>query len=133
MRSVVGYAKGRPTKIQLVMVDWTEVELRTARAYRKMRDAAERDGIVLEIRSGFRSHEQQMNLYQRWRAGWGNMAAKPGFSNHQAGRAIDLVVHDPTVLAWLTKHAPKYGFWRTVRSEPWHWEFRPIKSRRLRR
>jgi hypothetical protein len=48
----------------------------------------------------------------------GNLAAKPGYSNHQSGRALDL-----SVSSWLVNNAARFGFKRTVPSEAWHYEF----------
>jgi hypothetical protein len=132
-RITTGYRKGRPIRVALVEIDWSYVEVKTARAYRAMQRAAAEDGIELLIRSGFRSHEHQTWLYQAWRAGWGNRAARPGHSNHQSGSALDLVVHDPAVRAWLDRHARRFGFRRTVKKEPWHWEFSPPRRRVLAR
>jgi len=132
IHSAIGYRNGRPLTIQLVVVDWIRVEIRTAQAFRAMQRAADADGIELVIRSGFRTHESQGSLYQRWRAGVGNPAARPGFSNHQSGRALDLVVQDPRTLAWLDRNARRFGFRRTVPTEPWHWEL-VGGSRRARR
>jgi len=133
-RSATGYRNGRPIKIELVMIDWAEVEVKTARAFRAMQAAALADGVELMIRSGFRTHERQTWLYRAWRAGWGNRAAKPGFSNHESGRALDLVIHDPATFAWLERHAKKFGFRRTVKKEPWHWELvgRPRSAARTK-
>jgi hypothetical protein len=47
-----------------------------------------------------------------------NLAAAPGYSNHQSGRALDL-----TVSSWLANNAARFGFKRTVPSEAWHYEF----------
>lgn len=116
-----GYRKGKKLKLQLVQIGWAEVELETARAFLAMREAAAADGIDLAIRSGWRSHERQAWLYQAWRMGLGNKAARPGYSNHQAGRALDIYLDAPTY-AWLEKNARRFGFRRTVRKEPWHWE-----------
>jgi hypothetical protein len=58
-----------------------------------------------------------------------NLAAKPGYSNHQSGSALDLNTSAPGVYAWLSKNAGKFGFKRTVPSEAWHWEYlgsRPV-------
>lgn len=126
-RVEIGYRKGRALKLRLVTIGWAEVEIATARAYLQMEAAAEADGIALGIRSGFRSHERQMWLYEAYRAGWGNLAARPGYSNHQAGRALDLYIDDPRTLAWLGTHARRYGFRQTVRSEPWHFEYTPVR------
>jgi hypothetical protein len=120
-RPAVGYRRGRPMKLRVVTVGWADVELRTARAFLAMRQAAARSGIDLWINSGYRTHEQQTLLYRAWREGWGNGAARPGYSKHQSGRALDLDVRDPATFAWLKRHARRFGFRRTVRSEPWHW------------
>ena len=119
-----GYKNGKPMRIRVVQIGWADVEIATARAFRKMAAAAAKDGVSLFIRSGFRSHERQHWLYRAWREGWGNKAARPGFSNHQSGRARDIDM-DGGVAGWLARHAKRFGFRQTVRGEPWHWEFRP--------
>ncbi len=122
-RPVTGYRHGRPTRVQLVVVGGVELEAATARAFRAMAKAARTAGVHLGIRSGFRSHEKQQELYERYRAGWGNLAARPGYSNHQSGRAVDIFIDDHRIYAWLERHARAFGFKRTVRREAWHWEY----------
>ena len=135
---VVGYRGGKAIKLEVVEVDGVLVEIKTAQAFLAMRDAAAEEGVYLQAWSGFRSNEQQAQLYDDWKAGVGNPAAKPGFSNHQSGRAIDinLLGVPRETYEWLKKHAARYGFRRTVPSEPWHWEYsappRPA-GRRARR
>jgi hypothetical protein len=131
-RAAVGYRNGRRVKLRLVEVGWAEVEIRTARAFLAMRDAAARAGVDLWILSGFRSQEQQAALYRAWREGWGNRAARPGYSNHQSGRALDLFVGAPGTRGWLEAHAHRFGFRQTVPGEPWHWEFVEAGRRRPR-
>jgi LAS superfamily LD-carboxypeptidase LdcB len=96
-----------------------------------MQAAAAADGIALRIVSGFRTLERQAELYRAWRQGHGNRAARPGYSNHQAGRALDLDL-DGTVLPWLQANARRHGFHPTVRGEPWHWEFLRAPRRHAR-
>jgi D-alanyl-D-alanine carboxypeptidase len=132
-RTAVGYRKGRPRKISVVTLGWSDVEVRTAKAFLAMRQAAQEAGIELWIRSGFRSHEQQLMFYQAWREGWGNRAARPGHSNHQSGRALDIYIGDPGIFQWLERNARRFGFKRTVRGEPWHWEYTARPARRPRR
>jgi D-alanyl-D-alanine dipeptidase len=117
-----GYVRGRPRTIEVVPVDDVWLAKATARDFRAMQAAAAKVGIELSIRSGFRDHERQIWLYQAWRAGYGNRAARPGYSLHQSGRALDLRVRDPETRAWLKKHARRFGFQRTVSDEPWHFE-----------
>jgi LAS superfamily LD-carboxypeptidase LdcB len=132
-RTAVGYANGKRFKLKIVDVGWAEVEVKTARAFEKMRDAARADGVRLVIWSGFRTYERQAELYRAWRKKEGNLAARPGYSNHQSGRALDLMLQEDGVYEWLKAHAAKFGFRRTVKGEPWHWEFFGTPRRHRRR
>ncbi len=123
-RTVAGYTRGQRTSIEVTTVDQHPVEIRTARAYRSMATAARGDGVTLHIVSGFRSMAHQRQLYAAYRAGRGNLAARPGFSNHQSGLALDLNTQAPRVYGWLARNANRFGFCRTVPSERWHWEWR---------
>jgi hypothetical protein len=125
-QTVKGYEGGTPRSLVVEKVEGTPVEVATARAYRRMARAAERDGVRLAIASGFRTWEEQAALYDCYLTGdcnGGNLAAPPGHSNHQSGLALDLNTHVRSVRKWLEQHAREYGFVRTVRSEPWHWEY----------
>lgn len=124
-RGVMGSRDGRPVPLRVVPVGAAEIELGTARAFLAMREAAARDGVELAVRSGFRDRATQAWLYRAWRAGYGNRAARPGYSDHESGRALDLRLDGPRTLAWLRANARRFGFRATVRSEPWHWVFSP--------
>jgi hypothetical protein len=132
---VDGYRRGRRIAVKVVTVDWAEVEIRTAKALLAMREAATADGIAIRVRSGFRANDHQAWLYAAWREGWGNKAARPGYSVHQSGQALDLELHEPATFAWLEANAARFGFRRTVRKEPWHWEYnkRYVKKRRAKK
>jgi hypothetical protein len=122
----VGYRHGRRHTFEVVPLGpaAVEVELTTARAFLDMRGAAAEVGIELRLVSGFRTAEQQRALFRAWKKGRGNKAARPGMSNHQSGRALDIAVNSvPGAFEWLERHGPTYGFKRTVASEPWHWEY----------
>jgi hypothetical protein len=118
-----GYVHGRPMRIDVIRLDSKPVERHTAQAYRRMLDAATHDGIVLHINSGFRTMEHQHALYRAYQRGRGNLAAVPGYSNHQSGHALDLNTSTPGVLRWLERNGRRFGFRRTVPTEPWHWEW----------
>lgn len=128
-RPAPGYRRGKLRALRVVTIGWAEVELDTARAFARMHAAAARAGVTLVIRSGFRSHEHQEWLYRAYRAGVGNLAARPGFSNHQSGRAIDLYIDD-AIGTWLGQNARRFGFSATVKGEPWHWEYTRARRRR---
>jgi hypothetical protein len=122
----VGYRHGRRHTVEVVPLGPTaiEVEIRTAQAFLDMRAAAAEAGVELRLESGFRTVEEQRELFRAWRKGYGNKAARPGKSNHQSGRALDISVNSvPGAFAWLEANASSFGFKRTVKSEPWHWEY----------
>jgi LAS superfamily LD-carboxypeptidase LdcB len=122
-RNATGYHEGEKVQIKVVECGGAEAEVHTAIAFRAMAHAADKAGIDLKIRSGFRNHAKQAKLYKAYRKGDGNLAARPGFSNHESGRALDLFITDYKVYEWLAGHASKFGFHRTVSGEPWHWEY----------
>lgn len=121
----IGYRHGRPHLIEVVQLhpNAVEVEISTARAFLAMQAAAAEDGVNLRIESGFRTAEEQLELFKAWRRGRGNKAARPGESNHQSGRALDIAVHLRGAREWLETNAVTFRFKRTVKGEPWHWEY----------
>jgi len=95
-----------------------------------MKAAAAQAGITLHVNSGFRTMAEQTHLYscyQHKNCNNGNLAARPGTSNHQNGIAVDLNVPS-NIYNWLSKNARKFGFIRAVPSETWHWEYHPGKA-----
>lgn len=129
-----GYRKGKRRAIDVIAIDGRQIEQRTADAYMAMALAAAKDGIELTIFSAFRTHLEQEYFYACYQSCACNScapAAKPGFSNHQSGHAIDIAMW-PGVHDWLVANASRFGFVATVKSEPWHWEYRPKKKMRWR-
>lgn len=122
-----GYVSGDPFEIELVTVLDKPVELQTANAFWAMREAALADGVEIRIVSGFRTNAEQQYLYNCYincNCNNCNLAARPGYSNHQSGHALDLNTGTGAgVLTWLNAHGADYGFERTVPSESWHWEW----------
>lgn len=108
----------------------------TISAFRSMREGANNDGIDIVVQSAYRTFEYQRGLYER--AGGDGSVARPAFSEHHTGRALDLWGPDglldenaPTETGrWVAAHAYEYGF--IVRyteenqpvtgyiAEPWH-------------
>lgn len=124
-QSVLAYSSGSPIRIRVVRVDGNPVEVRTARAFNAMKAAAARAGINLNVVSGFRTMAEQRYLYGLYQSGQGALAAAPGYSNHQNGKALDLNTGGwgTRTYNWLSANAGRFGFSRTVPSEHWHWEF----------
>lgn len=96
-------------------------------------DAAYRQrwGTGLTVNSGGRSREEQARAYALYKAGKGNLAAPPGSSVHESGRAVDLGgpiqnARSPQHI-WLQQNAGNFGWLWTGKNfsqfEPWHWEY----------
>ena len=111
-----------------------QITVDSLQPYLKLKDAAEADNVQLSINSAFRTFERQAELRRLFEAGHGNLAAKPGHSNHQHGQAFDLNTRhnvfdgSDKIYEWLKKNAPQHGFVRTVSNESWHWEYRPADA-----
>ena len=89
-----------------------------------MSASAEAAGLTLQSTGAFRTMAEQRKL----RREKPNLAARPGFSNHQNGIAVDIETNKSKIYEWLTVNAVNFGFVRTVPWEAWHWEFRPQNS-----
>ena len=87
---------------------------------RPMFQAAAAEGVTLQVTSGFRTYAEQ----ERLKAEDPYNAARPGYSPHQRGFAVDMNTRGPGQYEWLVKNAYRYGFVRTVIRERWHWEYR---------
>jgi hypothetical protein len=125
-RTDTGYKSGSPYTITVVKADGKPIEIATASMYGRMQAAAAKAGVSIRVVSGFRTNAEQKYLYNCYvtkSCNGGNLAARPGYSNHQSGHALDLNTSAPGVSSWLNNHADEYGFKRTVAGEPWHWEY----------
>jgi hypothetical protein len=125
-RQDTGYQSGRAFPITVVTADGKPVDRDTANAYAVMQQAAAAAGVRLVVVSGFRTMAEQQYLYGCYvncSCNNCNLAARPGTSNHQSGHALDLNTSAPGVLNWLNANGGRFGFSRTVPSEPWHWEW----------
>lgn len=121
--AATGYKAGTPYAMSVITVGGKPTARSTAHAFLKMQAAAEKAGVTLTISSAFRSMKEQQyfyNCYLTKACNGGHLAAKPGNSPHQNGRALDLGSSD---FPWLTSNAHRFGFAKTVPSERWHFEF----------
>jgi D-alanyl-D-alanine carboxypeptidase len=92
----------------------------------KLGQLGEQLGTKVDIKSGFRSRGEQEVLYKRYLAGNGNLAAKPGTSDHEHGDAADASVHGVSLAkdARAKRIAADLGLVFPVKGEPWHVELR---------
>ena len=114
--------------------------------------AAEKDGMCLIVKAGYRTKEHQQKLYDN--AKNKSIVALPGISEHEQGIAVDfdacpmidgvrndsgerLELRNEFVTLpeyqWLLKNASRYGFAQSYTEdnrvqtglppEPWHWKY----------
>lgn len=81
-------------------------------------------GSVVHIVSGKRSRAQQQHLYNLYKAGKGNLAAKPGTSRHETGKAADAYVNGRPIGTSAKQRAilKDNGLCLPVNGELWHVE-----------
>ena len=124
-----------------------KVHYKCLEAFNKMKEVALKDGIKLEIISGYRSSKYQIGIFKhkfknpeeptieelKKRL---SVSAPSGYSEHHTGLAIDInsVEDDFAGTAeaiWLECNAPKFGFELSfpknnvqgLSYEPWHWRY----------
>ena len=132
------FKSGNATQIEVVSFDGKPVSSAIVDPLYVMFMAAHADGVDLNLESGFRTYAEQeylYNCYKNCNCNSCNLAAKPGYSNHQSGHAVDITTgcsagwsdefcaSKSKSFAWLLKNAAFHGFEKTVPSEPWHWEW----------
>ena len=78
-------------------------------------------GGRFSVYSGLRTYAEQAALYQRYLNG-GNLAARPGTSNHESGNAADLAPSNARDTHGAL--AAKFGLHFPVPSEAWHIELK---------
>lgn len=126
--------------------DESKVTFAVSEAFKKLTDAASTDGLTLTLESGYRSYDSQKKLYDYYnsqqQAEVDSYSAKPGYSEHQTGLAIDVggtsnpacnvkaCFADTPEATWLKANAHTYGFIirypqgkqdiTGYKYEPWH-------------
>ncbi|WP_239437145.1 M15 family metallopeptidase [Arthrobacter alpinus] len=119
-----------------------------ATAAERMFAAAAAQGFTITVKSSYRSYETQVSVYNGYVAGKGEAAAdstsaRPGFSEHQSGLALDIgdadagtacdfnsCFEDAPAAQWVATHGSEFGFLVRYQSgdesitgylaEPWH-------------
>lgn len=131
--------------------DFEEMKLRksAATSLEQMVAAAKKENVNLMLASGYRSYELQTSVYSNFVTSQGQatadtQSARPGYSEHQTGLAVDLGPTDRTCEIelcfantaegkWLQINAYKYGFIIRYQPntqatvgytyEPWHFRY----------
>lgn len=140
-----------PKKLIDVEQDYLNVKTKQVQVHydvyphlKTMLDEAKKDGLNIQILSGYRSFDTQASLKSSYKVSYGSGANKfsadQGYSEHQLGTTLDLTTEKiGSVLSgfektneykWLSANAYKYGFVLSYPKnntyyifEPWHWRF----------
>lgn len=122
------------TECQQIGDGYAIVNSRVSGAMHAMVEAAKADGVNLQANSSFRTMAHQQSLCPCD----GVSVARPGYSNHQSGTAIDFADAGNSKIPgascqnrargsgaagyeWLFKNANKFGY-KQYAAESWHWD-----------
>ncbi len=111
--------------VDTIMVDGKRMTQKTANAFLYLKQRAAARGVNIWVNSGFRTMDEQRHLYYCYTSGScnsGNLAARPGYSNHQNGRAVDIGTDNRGRLNQIISDLG-LDWRRTVPSEAWHYEY----------
>jgi len=139
-----GYNDGKEYDVRLCRVQGVIVNAFIADNINRMIDAAASSNIRMDG-GGFRTLQAQIDvrksncgttqydIYDKPSGDCHPPAAKPKYSNHQMGLAVDwsacsgskcstslISSHGDSGFRWLAANAAKFGF-KNLPSEPWHW------------
>lgn len=159
---VDGYVNGAMDKARLMTLEGCTLERDAAYMYALLKEAAEEDGVRLGWEDCYRSYNAQAASYNSRcpltdtpifgvdpltgamvqigskgvRVCSGPPTARPGFSNHGWGRAVDftdgrgVLTCSDSSYRWLQGNAYRFGWvnpeWAHCgqsTQEPWHWEY----------
>lgn len=134
------------TPADLITVAGATLTVEAARAYGQMADSAAAAGVPLRVTSSYRSYQSQVSTYNYWvgqngTVGADTVSARPGYSEHQTGLALDLAADTCSLecfagtaqSTWMLAHAAEYGFVNRYpaglesvtgySAEPWHYRY----------
>lgn len=128
---------------KLTTIDGYQMLKTTGANFIAMREAAASAGVTLELRSGYRSPQRQLEIWNQYGCSLqsgkavcsgGKLVAVPcalggGGSNHSTGDAIDINVGcgngvtncNTKTYNWLKANGGKFGFFNNLPKDPPHW------------
>lgn len=122
-----------------------------AKAYALMCEDITKAGLIMNDATSYRSYHFQASLYASYLSAYGQtytdtISARPGFSEHQTGMAVDLNAGNASfglfvttkTYAWVSAHCAEYGFILRYpsgkeavtgyRFESWHYRYVGIET-----
>lgn len=115
-------SNGRLPQSALSPIAGGQLEHEAARAWNAMNAKAGGGLRPTGPNSSYRTYERQVYYWNLYVQGRGNLAARPGTSNHGWGRAVDLAA--PWMATWIAQNGGPFG-WRKIEapSEWWHYNY----------
>lgn len=129
---IYGYTRGEPFLFLVSPIDLLDtnshmayLDAEAALYFKAMARFASACNVDIQVTYAYRTWKQQDKLW----LSEPNLAAMPGFSDHQSGLSVDIKGaigkrnKKTQLYYWLVKYAPLFGFYNDIKSEPWHWTF----------
>lgn len=139
------------TPADLVTIRGATISARAAEDFTRLHQAAAEAGFPFYVTSSYRSYATQIATYAKWVAQSGEAAAdtysaRPGYSEHQTGFAIDVAANGCTLncfgstpqYQWLQENAATYGFIQRYyagyeditgyKAEEWHYRYVGVQA-----
>lgn len=125
-------ANGRLPASALASIPGGRLEHNAAKAWNAMcAEARARHNVEIRPagpRSSYRTFAEQQHFWNLYISGRGNLAARPGTSNHGLGLAVDLADGGRGAMRRVIDQiGSRYGWakkWSDAAHEPWHLKFR---------
>lgn len=121
-----GFENGRIPLSALTPIQGSYLRADAATSMLQMQAAFHAEiGHNLSFNEGYRNYATQEYYWDQYQNHGGNVAARPGTSNHGWALAVDFNINDQ-VFNWLRSNADRFGWnWKTGQAsgERWHWEY----------
>jgi murein L,D-transpeptidase YcbB/YkuD len=125
----MAYVNGRLPDSALAAIPGGRLRRDAARAWNAMCAEAQERGLPVprptSSRVAYRTLAEQQYFWARYVSGQGNLAARPGTSNHGWGLAVDVAT--PAMRQTIDRIGAKYGWakkWSDAPGEWWHLKWR---------
>lgn len=110
---------GRLPSTDLAPIPGGRLRKDAAAAWNAMNEAAGGGLRPTGPQSSYRDYANQVRFWNLYQSGQGNLAARPGTSNHGWGVAVDLAAQ--WMRTWIDQHGAKFGWRKTeAMGEWWH-------------